>query len=96
MAVVPSFPLQGEKPLKLAVLPVTLEALQGVLYLPDGYQFVSVQYDVQSRILKFLVTSDELPEVQEDCVLSNISLRFHVEYLPEDSKFRYITAEVQR
>src|SRR5579872_1128959 len=75
---------------KLATLPVSIEAMEGILHLPEGYSILSAVYDEQYRMLKFLVTSKELPEVKELQPLPNVDLHVSVEFLPEDHRFRRI------
>ena len=81
-------------PLKLAILPVSLKGLEDALYLPEGYAFVSASYDERSRMLKILVSSEELPEVDEDRPLPEIDMIFQVEHMPNDPQTRRITARI--
>jgi hypothetical protein len=86
-------PLSTVRQAKLAI---TLDALAGILHMPEGYRFISASYRETSRILDIVVASEDLPEVSELGNLPSLHLSFSVEVLPEDRQFKRITAEISR
>lgn len=84
----------SEVPVRLGLLPVSIEALEGALHLPEGYRIVSMSYHEQTRMLNLILTSESFPALQEGQRIPQVNLRVTVWYAPEDPKYRYFTSEI--
>jgi hypothetical protein len=85
------------KALRLGILPVTTTLLEDMFCLPEGYHIVhSISYDEQYRILNFTLMSDNLPEVEDNRSLPQLSLHVTCDWLPDQPhEYRKITTEVK-
>lgn len=75
-----------------AILSAELSVIADAIYLPEQYKLIGAQYDMGSRLIKFLVESDELPEDKIDGnPLPTLQMSHSAEFHPEDHTFRKIT-----
>ena len=84
------------KALRLGILPVTTTLLEDMFCLPEGYHIVGISYDELYRILNFTLMSDNLPEVEDNRSLPQLSLHVTCETLPDQPhEYRKITTEMK-
>jgi hypothetical protein len=75
-----------------AILSVELSVLAGAIYLPEQYKLLSAHYEPHTRLVKFLVESDALPEDKIDGVpLPTLMMAHKVDMHPDDHSFKKIT-----
>jgi hypothetical protein len=80
----------------MGVLPVTIDLLEQLFCLPDGYKIVACSYNLADRLIYFTLVSDALPLLQDSGVIPHLQLHFTVETLPDQSpEYRKITTEVK-
>src|SRR5437868_4551284 len=84
---------EGE-PLRMAILPMSVESLEHAYFIPSGYKVVGIHYDEFRRALNFVLIGDALPEVQEGCELPRVSLRVTVDTLADYPGYRRYTSEI--
>jgi hypothetical protein len=79
------------------VMKVSIDALAGILKLPEGYKAISVQQDPGSAMLSIWFAADSIPEQPENEYPLEIAPRYAVHYNPEcpDPEYRKITCEVE-
>ena len=73
------FPLRKKQeasdvPLRLGIIPVSVELLEEMLAIPSGYRIVGLSYDEVQRTLNLMVMSPELPEAIEGEPLPHLLL----------------------
>jgi len=87
----------GSKPLRLGALSMSIETLESALLLPDGYKIVSLHFDAIRRRFNIILTSDELPEVQEESMIPYVHLQVTVSNLPnfpDLHEYRKLTTKI--
>lgn len=85
---------EGE-PLRMAILPMSVEVLEHAYFIPSGYKVVGIHYDELRRALNFVLIGDDLPEVQEGCELPRVSLLMTTETLDDHPGYRRYTPEIK-
>ena len=81
--------------MRVGVLPVRVEVLESALCLPDGYTIAGMEYEESMRTLKLIVSSDQLPEAQENSLLPMLNLWITVDQLPDNPEYRRYTSKVE-
>lgn len=80
----------------LGILPVTVELLEHMFCLPQGYSIVGVNYDAFHRTINFTLQSDDLPKSHEYRELPRLTIIIKVETWPDaPPEYRKITTEVK-
>lgn len=80
------------------IMKVSIEALAGLLHLPEGYRAIAVQQDfAHGDLLHIWFASDAIPEQPADEYPLEIAPRYTVYINPEcpDPEYRKVTCEVE-
>lgn len=79
----------------LGALCVRAEVIEQALYLPDGYRIVDMAYSDSLRVLKLVLSSDELREVEDGELLPQLDLSITVEWYPPDPTYRRYSGTIE-
>jgi hypothetical protein len=77
------------------ILPISLEAIAGAIFLPEDYKLVSAHYDEFNRIVNLVVESEKVEETPAGQQLPRIHLLCAVAQWPTDPEYRKITSNIE-
>ena len=88
---------ETKKPIRAGVLPVSIELLEQMFCLPEGYKIVGASFrrtQTGRAFIRFVLESDAFPQMQEGVDSPQLELHACVEYLSDHPGYRRFSTDV--